>query len=159
MSYNRNNPVKNIMRNITPNKRINNTRNKSSEFNSDLIYYYAIMVSIMFKSFAFIPIIADVMEKKYTKNIPYVSLFLFLMSSLILIVISVYKKYYIHFMFFIIMFVACVILIILKTKYDNYNENFTKHGTPSAGPFNTWQQRSKEIKKRGKEIIHHISGA
>ena len=54
-------------RNNNANRRTYSNGNKSSGFNTDLIFYYAIMVSIMFKSFAFIPIIADVMEKKYPK--------------------------------------------------------------------------------------------
>ena len=40
------------------------------------------------------------------------------------------------------MFIACIILIFLKTKYDNNTENF----------------ETKDKKKTKNEIVHYISG-
>ena len=62
-----------------------------------------------------------------------------------------------------IMFIASIILIVLKTKYDNNTENFSRQGTPSAGPFNTWQERAEKIRDRGKNSdknnrVYPISG-
>jgi len=89
------------------------------------IYYYLIMFSTLLFVYAFIPIVFEILQKKVTFNIPYISLFSLLISFLILLFIGLIKEYYIHSIFYCIGLLSIIIIMFLKKSYDN-NSNIKK---------------------------------
>jgi len=85
---------------------------------NDTTYYYSVLLTILLQSFAYLPLIAQVYETQYTGNIPYSTLFMLLLASLILLIISIYKNYSSHVFVFVIYFVSIAYLIAIKTQYD-----------------------------------------
>lgn len=82
------------------------------------IYYYAILFAILLYIFGFIPIVIKIIENKSTEIIPYLSIYLFLLSFLIFLFIAIYKKYYIHLFFYTIGLTSVSIILFLKYKYN-----------------------------------------
>jgi hypothetical protein len=85
------------------------------------IYYYLIMFSTLLFVYSFIPIVFEILQKKITFNIPYISLFSLLISFLILLFIGLIKEYYIHSIFYCIGLLSIIIIMFLKKTYDNNN--------------------------------------
>jgi uncharacterized protein with PQ loop repeat len=83
------------------------------------IYYYLIMFATLLFTFAFVPIVFEILQQKITSNIPYISLFSFLISFLIFLFIAIIKEYYIHSIFYSIGLLSVIILCFLKKSYDN----------------------------------------
>ena len=83
-------------------------------------YYYAIMATIIFKSVSFVPVIQDMMNNRSADNVPYSTMFINLFATLVLIVISLLKGYYIQLLFFMIFFISIITIIVLKARFDNY---------------------------------------
>jgi uncharacterized protein with PQ loop repeat len=82
-------------------------------------YYYILFFASIITSFSFIPLIFEILQQKLTKNIPYITLILLLISYLIYLFVSIIKGYYIHIFFYLIGFVSVFFLLYLKIKYDN----------------------------------------
>ena len=85
------------------------------------IYYYLILFATLLLSFSFIPLVFEIIEQKITSNIPYTSLICIMISFLIFLFITIYRKYYIHVFFYLIGFICASILLFLKKRYDNNN--------------------------------------
>ena len=83
------------------------------------IYYYLIMFATLLFTFSFVPIVFEILQQKITSNIPYISLFSFLISFLIFLFIAIIKEYYIHSIFYSIGLLSVIILCFLKKSYDN----------------------------------------
>ena len=85
------------------------------------IYYYLIMFATLLFTFAFVPIVFEILQQKITSNIPYISLFSFLISLLIFLFIGIIKEYYVHTIFYSIGLLSIIILLFLKKSYDSKN--------------------------------------
>lgn len=85
-------------------------------------YYYAILATIALKSISFIPIIQDMKKNRNADNVPYLTLFINLFATLVLVVIALLKGYYVQLIFFLIFFITLVYTIILKARFDKYNQ-------------------------------------
>jgi len=95
------------------------------------IYYYLILFAIFLFSFAFIPLIFEVIREKITSNIPYFTLISLLISFLIFLFVSINRTYYLHILFYIIGIICISILIFLKREYDSNNVIITKYESES----------------------------
>lgn len=73
------------------------------------------------KTLSFIPLIYNIENKKYTKNIPYIFLVMELISSIILFYISYNRQYIFHIFLFVIYLSSITTIIRLKMQYDNIN--------------------------------------
>ncbi len=82
-------------------------------------YYYAIFLTQILHSFAFLPLVNSVYETQYTGNIPYATLYMLLLAALIQIVVALYKGYYIHFIIFTVLFASIGYLIHMKFQFDS----------------------------------------
>ena len=79
------------------------------------VYYYLILFAIFLFSFAFIPLVFEIIQQKITSNIPYITLFCLLIAFLIYLYISIERQYLFH-MFLYIVGIFCVIIIIFLKK-------------------------------------------
>lgn len=91
------------------------------------VYYYLILFAIFLFSFAFIPLIFEVIQQKITSNIPYFTLIPLLISFLIFLFVSINRKYYLHILFYVIGIICISILLFLKSDYDPNNVVITKY--------------------------------
>ncbi len=82
--------------------------------------YYSILITIMFKSISFIPVIQEMMKNRNSTNIPYSTMFINLFATLVLIVIALLKGYFIQLIFFLIFFISIITIIVLKARFENY---------------------------------------
>ena len=85
---------------------------------NNTFYYYSILLTIVLQSFAYLPMIASVYDTQYTGNIPFATLFMLLLASLIQIIVSLYKGYSTHLLVFLIYFFSVGYLVLLKNQYD-----------------------------------------
>jgi hypothetical protein len=86
------------------------------------IDYYLILFAILLFTFSYVLLLFEIIKYKITINIPYNSLILFLISFLIFLYVTIYKKYYIHLFFYLIGFISICIILFLKKIYDNDNK-------------------------------------
>lgn len=75
------------------------------------------------RTLSFIPLIFNIENTKYTKNIPYIFLVMELISSIILFFISYNRQYILHIFLFVIYLSSIITIIRLKMLYDNVNLN------------------------------------
>ena len=80
-----------------------------------------LIFAILIRCVSYIPLIYEIQEYEYTLNIPYVTLFLELVSYIIFIVIASLKHFYIQVACLLCFIVLIIYIIILKTKYDKYH--------------------------------------
>ena len=85
------------------------------------IYYYLILFAIFLFSFAFIPLVFEIIQQKITINIPYISLICMLLAFLIYLFITINRGYYIHIFFYLIGLVSILLILFLKQKFDKNN--------------------------------------
>jgi uncharacterized protein with PQ loop repeat len=93
------------------------TVNINSNSNQILIYY-GVMIGILFQSIAFIPLIYNIIQTKYTKNISYLFLIASLLSASGFLFVSLSKKYSLQAFLFFILLASIIFVTYLKFKYD-----------------------------------------
>jgi uncharacterized protein with PQ loop repeat len=93
------------------------TVNINSNSNQILIYY-GVMIGILFQSIAFIPLIYNIIQTKYTKNISYLFLIASLLSASGFLFVSLTKKYSLQAFLFFILLASIIFVTYLKFKYD-----------------------------------------
>jgi uncharacterized protein with PQ loop repeat len=84
-------------------------------------YYYLISFAIFMLIFSFIPLVLEIIQKKITSNIPYITLICMLISFLIFLFITISRQYYIHIFLYLIALISISIIIFLKRNYE-YNK-------------------------------------
>jgi hypothetical protein len=89
------------------------------------IYYYLILLAIFLFSFSLIPIVFEIIERKITINIPYISLIPMLLSIIIYLFITISRQYYIHIFCYVVALICISIILFLKRQYDKNNNNST----------------------------------
>ncbi len=87
---------------------------------SDRVLSYVLLIGILIRCVSYIPLIHEVQTYEYTQNIPYVTLFMELVSYVIFIIIASMKHFYIQVACLLCFIVLVVYLISLKIKYDKY---------------------------------------
>jgi uncharacterized protein with PQ loop repeat len=87
------------------------------------IYYYLILFATFLFSFAFIPLVFEIIQKKITINIPYISLLCMFISFIIYLFITINRQYYSHIFFYLVGLICVSLIIFLKRKYDNIKKN------------------------------------
>ena len=85
---------------------------------SSSIYYYILLFASFLFIFAFIPFVFEINQQRITSNIPYLTLFLLLISFLLYLFVSISKGYFVHFFLYLIGIISISILFFLKRKYD-----------------------------------------
>jgi uncharacterized protein with PQ loop repeat len=84
-------------------------------------FYYLILFAIFLFTFAFIPLLFEILQQKVTSNIPYTTLICMIISLIIYLYVTIIRKYYIHMFFFFISLICISIILYLKTIYDTNN--------------------------------------
>jgi uncharacterized protein with PQ loop repeat len=82
------------------------------------IYYYLILCATFLFSFAFIPIVFEVIQQKITLNIPYLSLICLFISFIIFLFVAISRQYYIHIFVYLVGLISISIILFLKKSYD-----------------------------------------
>ena len=59
------------------------------------------------------------------------------------------KGYFVHFIFFFVLFICSLIILFYKLKYENSENREKFSNTPSAGPTNSWETISDQIRTHG----------
>ena len=84
------------------------------------IFYYLIMFSTMLYCFSYVPVVTNLLDdKKLTALFPYSTLLLTLLSCFIMLSISLFKKFFVHFIYFLVLFISVSIVLFYKLKYEH----------------------------------------
>ena len=83
------------------------------------IYYYLILFSTFLFTFAFIPLVFEIIQQKITSNIPYITLYCFLLAFLIYLYIAIDRQYLFHMFFYIVGIFSIIIIIFIKNNHQN----------------------------------------
>lgn len=86
--------------------------------NTEFLLENIVLLTIFIKSVSYIPFIFSIEKTQYVDNIPYLTLFLELFSAMLLIIVSLIKKYNPQLILFIIYFSSVLIIIMLKFYYE-----------------------------------------
>lgn len=90
------------------------------------VYYYLILFSTFLFTFAFIPLVFEIIQQKITSNIPYITLFSLLIAFLIYLYIAIDRQYLCHMFFYIVgIFSIIIIIFIKKNQIENGEVNIT----------------------------------
>ena len=90
------------------------------------IFYHLILFSNFIINFSLIPLVFEVIQQKYTTNIPYSSILLLLIAQLIFLFVVLYKKYYFLVFIYVTGLICSCILLFLKKYYDKKNTKIIK---------------------------------
>lgn len=119
-----------------------NTSNNNLRKKKFSLLYVFVIIAIALNSVNFIPLLIEILKKKYTNNIPYMMLGFSLASSLILFYICIKNKYYIQ--LFLILINICVVstIIFLKIDYDRKRkENYANYTKLNQIEYNNWHNK------------------
>ncbi len=83
------------------------------------IYYYLILFSTFLFTFAFIPLVFEIIQQKITSNIPYITLYSLLVAFIIYLYIAIDRQYLFHMFFYIIGIFSIIIIIFIKNNHVN----------------------------------------
>lgn len=83
------------------------------------IYYYLILFAIFLFTFALIPLVFEIIQQKITSNIPYITLYCFLIGFLIYLYIAIDRQYLFHMFFYIVGIFSVIIIIFIKNNHVN----------------------------------------
>lgn len=90
------------------------------------IFYQLILFSNFIINFSLIPLVFEVIQQKYTTNIPYSSILLLLLAQIIFLFVVLYKKYYFLVFIYVTGLICSCILLFLKKYYDKKNTKIIK---------------------------------
>jgi uncharacterized protein with PQ loop repeat len=82
-------------------------------------YYYIILFATFLFTFAFVPIVFQIIQKKISSNIPYVSLICIFISFILYLFISISRQYYVHLFFYLVGLISVSMIIFYKNYYNN----------------------------------------
>ena len=85
------------------------------------IYYYLILFSTFLLCFSLIPFTFEIIQQKLTSNIPYITLICILISFIILLFVTISRRYYIHIFLYLIAFSCVFTILFFKKKFDKNN--------------------------------------
>ena len=78
------------------------------------IYYYLLLFAIFLFTFSFVPLVFEVIQRKITSNIPYITLICMFISFFIFLFVTISRKYYIHIFLYSVAFICVSILLFIK---------------------------------------------
>jgi hypothetical protein len=87
---------------------------------SEETYYMIILLCNFLITFSFVPIVYETTILKMTKNIPYISLIMLIISFGLLMTITYIRNYWIHVFIYFVGFISCVVILMNKKEYDSY---------------------------------------
>ena len=87
---------------------------------SNVILSYLLLLGILLRCSSYIPLVIEIHNYEYTKNIPYLTLFLELISYIIFILVASLKHLYLQLVFLLCFIALIIYIIILKLKYDKF---------------------------------------
>lgn len=87
---------------------------------SDTILSYLLLLGILIRCCSYIPLILEIYHYEYTRNIPYLTLFLELFSYILFLIVASIKKFYLQIGCLLCFNAVLIYLIVLKIKYDKY---------------------------------------
>ena len=90
------------------------------------VIYYLIVAAVFLFNFAFIPLLFEILQQKQMSNIPYVSLFCFLLAQAIYLFVVFFRGYNLHIVIYLVGFICVSALLFLKHFYDNKNIHVIK---------------------------------
>jgi len=91
-----------------------------------IILTYLTLFAIFITNFAFIPLVFEVIQQKFTSNIPYLTIILLICAQIIFLFIVIYKTYYYHVFIYVTGLICLSILLFLKKYYDKKNTKIIK---------------------------------
>lgn len=86
--------------------------------NTEFILENVVLLTIFIRSVSYIPLIFSIEQTQYVKNIPYLTLFLDLLSAMLLVIVALIKGYKPQLILFIIMFFSILTIVMLKFHYE-----------------------------------------
>lgn len=129
---------------------MNTTNNNLRKKKISLLYIFVIL-AIALNSVNFIPLLIEILKKKYTNNIPYMMLGFSLASSLILFYICIKNKYYIQLLLILINICVVSTIIFLKIDYDRKRkENYANYTKLNQIEYDNWHNK---VMCRGKDSL------
>jgi len=93
--------------------------------------YYLIIGATFLLNFAFIPLLFEVLQTRQMSNIPYITLFCFLIAQALFLFVVFFRAYHLHIMIYLVGFVCVSALLFLKYFYDDKNIHVIKKYTIS----------------------------
>jgi len=82
-------------------------------------YYYIILFATFLFTFSFVPIVFQIIQKKISSNIPYISLICMFISFILYLFVTISRQYYIHLFFYLVGLICLSIIIFYKKYYDD----------------------------------------
>lgn len=93
--------------------------------------YYLIVGATFLLNFAFIPLLFEVLQQRQMSNIPYVTLFCFLIAQALFLFVVFFRNYHLHIFIYLVGFICVSSLLFLKKFYDKRNIHIIKKYTIS----------------------------
>lgn len=129
---------------MNSNSNRNGNRNSSKGVGLDDFVFYAITLSVILKSVSFLPLLHAIHKKKYTRNIPWLTVIMNWLASLLLIVVSAIKGYMPQLFLFVIFFISCSALAYYKIKNDGFRlYEDEDYDMPSRG--DSWKSVERDV--------------
>lgn len=88
--------------------------------------YYIIVTAIFLMNFSFVPLLFEILQQKYTSNIPYLTLICALLSQVLILFIVFYRSYYYHAFIYLVGFICLASIFFLKSNFDQKNTKIIK---------------------------------
>ncbi len=88
--------------------------------------YYTILLSTFLITFSFVPLTYEIVMSKMTRNIPYISIFGFFVSFVLVLLIAIMRGYYIHVFLYLVVIISLIIIVMNKLKYDDKDVSIEK---------------------------------
>lgn len=83
---------------------------------SNNLLYYSILTTIAIKSLSFFPILIN-----DTYDIPYETIILNMFSTFVLILIALFKRYFVQLLFFVILEASLIAILLKKYELNKFN--------------------------------------
>ncbi len=113
--------------------------------NNSGVFTFILFANFLFCA-ALIPLIFEVIQQKYTSNIPYLSISFLLIAYIILFIISVMRKYLMHCVIYFIGIVCALIVLSLKSNYDK-NKVFVQK------TMNPWMMTAEQKEQMKQKLV------
>lgn len=109
----------------------------------DALVFYAVMVTIILKTTAFIPLLHDIMKTGITENISWLMLTMNLVVAVLLIAVTSTKNMYPQMIMFIIYFTSIVLIMMFKSKNEGFDFWGTENQKIDIRDYTLVEQRSR----------------
>ena len=91
-----------------------------------IIITYLLLFANFIMNFALIPLVFEVIQQKFTSNIPYLTIILLMCAQIIFLFVVIYKNYFFHVFIYVTGLICSCIILFLKKYYDKKNTKIIK---------------------------------